>query len=282
MFRSKKMNRLLLVVVLLLLVMIPPGGMAAEVDHIEDKEEASVVNTNENIDSTSFSKVQPQEMESILILTDETFEHSTQASTGQTTGSWLVWFYNSTADITTDTDTTTTPQQHRPLFRGNVPSTEQWLEHHIIVAKINVATNGYQTMLRFFGHPQKNKSSSTMIPSFLYIHHGHMYHVPMVQSDPSPSYYDWDMIHQFCILPNPILAMSIPPPPSILDEIITKLAHSPTLFSGVAVMIMILGAFLGTLVESWNHAGRKKKNPSTTTTVTTATNKTPSVSKKQN
>ena len=40
-----------------------------------------------------FSNLQAQSPpESVLLLDDDTFEHTTQASTGQTTGNWLVLF----------------------------------------------------------------------------------------------------------------------------------------------------------------------------------------------
>lgn len=190
---------------------------------------------------------QPQDIASILTLTDETFEHTTQASTGQTTGSWLVWFYNSTADATTDTATLP--------FRGTFPTTEEWMERHILVAKVNIATNGYKTKQRFF-------RKLDPMPSFLFLHQGKMYVVPEVKHPPPP-HYDWDVIFKFCLAPPQLLALPIPDPPTIIDEIIAKLAASPTLFSGVAVMIMVLGAFIGTVVEMIGNYIKNKKTTKT-------------------
>lgn len=205
--------------------------------------------------------VTPQDIESILTLTDESFEHTTQASTGQTTGSWLVWFYNSTVDTTTTTDTTTT---HTTVpFRGTFPTTEEWMERHILVAKVDIATDGYKTKQRFF-------RKSDPMPSLLFVHQGKMYVVP-VAKHPPPTHYDWDVIFKFCVAPPTILALPIPDPPTMLDDFIAKLAASPTLFSGVAVMIMVLGAFIGTMIEMIGNYIKKKK-----------TTKTQEITKKQN
>jgi hypothetical protein len=244
----------MLLLLMMMLLLIPVLVVTAEVV-VED---TNVEVSKEEPISIVISKP-PHEMESILTLTDESFEHTTQASTGQTTGSWLVWFYNSTTATDNNDDDTTT----NIPFRGTFPSMEQWLEHHMIVAKIDVATNGYHTMERFFGKKtKKKKPQQDSIPSLIYLHQGKMYLVPMVQYPP-PSYYDWDIIYTFCQEPNPLLGLPIPKPPSVMHEIITKLANNPSLFSAVAVMIMICGAFIGTLIESFTTTKKTKKSITT-------------------
>jgi hypothetical protein len=60
----------------------------------------------------------------ITKLGDDTFEHQTQASTGQTTGSWLVWFYT-TGDQT--------------IIGGEMPDPDFFEERNVVVAAVHGA-----------------------------------------------------------------------------------------------------------------------------------------------
>jgi hypothetical protein len=166
----------------------------------------------------------PHEIASIVSLTDETFEHTTQASSGQTTGSWLIWFYNSTADNMDDVS-----------FTDAFPELDVWNEHHIVVASVNVHGTGTQTKDRFY-------MGSKPLPAFLYIHHGKMFRYPSVSS------HAWKELLAFCQNPSST-PEDIPPPPDFMRLIIAKLAANPQLMTGVMVMIMMLGAFLAAVSE---------------------------------
>jgi hypothetical protein len=68
---------------------------------------------------------------SVVPLTDTNFEHETQASTGQTTGSWLVVFYD----------------QDLMAASPDVPA-EYWSEHHIVLGAVK-ATDAPETLDHF-------------------------------------------------------------------------------------------------------------------------------------
>lgn len=171
----------------------------------------------------------PHEIASIVSLTDETFEHTTQASSGQTTGSWLIWFYNSTIDH---------KEEDAIAFTDAFPELDVWNEHHIVVASVNVHGTGQQTKERFH-------MGSKYLPAFLYIHQGKMYRYPV-----SSVSYTWKELLTFCQNPTPAVpAEDIPPPADVLRVIIAKLAANPQLMTGVMVLIMMLGAFVAAVSE---------------------------------
>ena len=135
----------------------------------------------------------PQNLQGVVALTDETFEHQTQASTGQTTGSWLVWFYDDANDYVT----------------GSFPSESEWLEDHIVVGAVNVADEGAGAKL-------KKRFALEKLPVFLFFHKGKMY-----RYSPSTSANDgfsWEAVRAFCKSPDATLAESIQPPPSVFSE----------------------------------------------------------------
>lgn len=114
-------------------------------------------------------------------LSDANFEHETQMSTGQTTGSWLVWV-------------------HRPgdlvHFEGESPSLDFWTDHHIVLGSLNSKRNP-STMERI--HPKRGK-----LPMFLLIHKGHLY--KLYGDAPSSSsqedvvaVFDWEKVVHFAL-----------------------------------------------------------------------------------
>ena len=104
----------------------------------------------------------------VVTLNDDTFEHETQASTGQTTGSWLVWFHRRKDDTT---------------IVGTPPDEDFWAEHHTIVAAVDVSKSEL-TRTRF----QIKKA-----PALIYIHKGKFYRYPKTDDYP----FSWDTIARF-------------------------------------------------------------------------------------
>lgn len=162
----------------------------------------------------------PQNLPGVMSLTDETFEHQTQASTGQTTGSWLVWFYDDEHDS----------------VAGSFPSESEWLEDHIVVGAVNVAEGkGAKTKKRF---------SVDELPAFLFFHKGKMYRY--FASDK----FSWNAVRVFCKSPDASLAEAIQPPPSYVSELWSDFQNSreyPVLVDAVKYYIKVLaglGVFL--------------------------------------
>lgn len=104
----------------------------------------------------------------VVTLDDKTFEHETQASTGQTTGSWLIWFHRRKDDT---------------QIVGTPPDEEFWIEHHTIVGAVDVSRSEL-TKVRF----QIRK-----IPTLIYIHKGKVYRY--TKEDKYP--FSWDTIQRF-------------------------------------------------------------------------------------
>jgi hypothetical protein len=86
----------------------------------------------------------------VVKLSDQTFEHQTQASTGQTTGNWLVWFY------TTGDDT---------IIEGEMPDEDFTSEHNLVLATVH-GVLAKETAKRF---------QITEFPCFLYLSRRKMY-----------------------------------------------------------------------------------------------------------
>jgi hypothetical protein len=211
---------------------------------------ANVATDSSTSDSSSSTTVRtnemfalPQDIETIVTLTDESFEHTTQASTGQTTGSWLVWFYSNSNHPSQQEQ----EQEQQPItFVDSFPPLETWMEQHVIVASIHADTVGSQTTKRL---------GIETIPSFVYFHKGQMYLIPPPPQTTTttmtmPNTYSWATLLEFCRNPDPNVARKIPLPPDLIDIIIFKLANDKYLLTGTMVMIMVIGAFIGSVVES--------------------------------
>lgn len=104
----------------------------------------------------------------VVTLDDKNFEHETQASTGQTTGSWLVWFHKRKDDTS---------------IVGSVPDEDFWAEHHTIVGAVDVSR----------AELTKNRFKVRKFPALIYIHKGKIYRYPK-----DPDYpFSWDTISRF-------------------------------------------------------------------------------------
>lgn len=88
----------------------------------------------------------------IVALTDKSLEHETQASTGQTTGSWiLLWFHSDSNDDFS--------------IEGDKPDASFWSEHHIVLAAVD-AHQAPESTTRF---------GITKLPAIIFLHRGKLY-----------------------------------------------------------------------------------------------------------
>mmetsp|Transcript_6603 Transcript_6603/g.13133 ORF Transcript_6603/g.13133 Transcript_6603/m.13133 type:complete len:217 (-) Transcript_6603:90-740(-) len=128
----------------------------------------------------------------VVTLDDKNFEHETQASTGQTTGSWLIWFHRRTDDS---------------QIVGTPPDEEFWAEHHTIVGAVDVSRSEL-TKVRF----QIRKA-----PALLFIHKGKVYRYPKEDKYP----FSWDSIKRFVAEDHAnVEAEDVPEPRTFMEEAI--------------------------------------------------------------
>ncbi|KAL7569939.1 hypothetical protein ACA910_008599 [Epithemia clementina (nom. ined.)] len=139
---------------------------------------------------TVFGEGYPLHEQSFVVrLKDENFEHETQASTGGTTGSWLVWFHG---------------HQDKTPIEGEVPASEFWSENHVVLATID--ERKYPTTKRRFGLSE--------FPVFLFIHKGKYYRLDKDNG------YNWEMIVDFVIEKYASTTpYDIPPPRTYQDDL---------------------------------------------------------------
>ena len=141
--------------------------------HQEEASGSEAVSDEQNPTVTDFHSLETRltTLDYLVSLTDVTFEHETQASTGQTTGSWLVYFH-------TDLDPT--------VIFGEVPDPSFWSEHHIVLAETR-SSDSYQTRKRF-----KLGGTGQSLPVFLYLHKGKAYKLKT-----PPGGYTWEILKRF-------------------------------------------------------------------------------------
>mmetsp|Transcript_5208 Transcript_5208/g.6805 ORF Transcript_5208/g.6805 Transcript_5208/m.6805 type:complete len:225 (-) Transcript_5208:332-1006(-) len=175
------------------------------------------------------------EQDFVVHLTDDTFEHETQASTGQTTGSWLIWMHK--------------PKDETPIA-GDVPETEFWAENHVVLATLDIRKNP-STKSRF--HFNKK------LPLFIYIHKGKYYKLMAPSADyykspkskPKPKAPDyvmnWDAISKFVLEEyKESEAFDIPPPRTSMDDVWAILEVARKEFGGD--FLKYLTYFIGSIL----------------------------------
>jgi len=133
----------------------------------------------------------------VVKLTDATFEHETQASTGGTTGSWLVWFHSK--------------KDNTPIA-GEVPPPEFWTDNHVVLATVDAKANP-STRSRFGLMYKQSK-----LPCFVFIHKGKYY---KLKEPPKGYVFNWDKISHFALEGYAIHSegQDIPPPRTTWDEV---------------------------------------------------------------
>jgi hypothetical protein len=213
-------NRIIYVLLSLLCVLLLAASRAEDL-----AEEAEIREVNH------LEAKPPHREEFVLKLTDQTFEHTTQASTGQTTGSWIVWFH------TADDDET--------AFVGEMPEESWWLEHHVLPASVDVKAGGSGTSSRL-----EVKS----LPSFLLIHKGKMYRYP----NPNGSY-SWEAIARFCVDPPADLAEDVAAPPSLWNHLAKKMRKDKQFLVLASVIVMVVVSGLAVAAFIGHFGGPKEK-----------------------
>lgn len=175
--------------------------MGQPANDVEDGESATQQQTTAT--DAKQSTEPPQKLVSsnsnIVELNDKNFEHLTQASTGQTTGSWLIYFY-------TDHDTT--------QFSGTLPDNLQE-DYHTTVGIMNVLTKD-----------ETKKSAQTYrrlqmqrLPGFVYIHRGKLYDI----AKPRTNIYSWEDILQYIQNPKRQDARNVPAIPSLWSRVVKEI-----------------------------------------------------------
>ncbi|KAL0129464.1 hypothetical protein PUN28_001624 [Cardiocondyla obscurior] len=155
-------------------------------------------------------------------LTDDTFEHLTQASTGATTGDWFIMFYS-----------TDCVECLRMMAKWETVGAK--LKHRVNVALVNKATTGISTAKRF---------NVYNTPQFILFRHGKMYRYETTT-------YDIAFFISFAkewyknIRPE-----EVPPLPSLFDEyaklIVAFLYDNPWILKLVSICIGVLVIVLAT------------------------------------
>jgi len=150
------------------------------------------------------------EQDFVVKLTDETFEHETQASTGMTTGSWLIWFHTS---------------RDKTPIAGDVPAPEVWTDNHIVLATLDGKANP-NTRARF-----QLKYGNTKLPCFVFLHKGKYY---KLQSPPKGYFFNWEGVTKFVTETyTKAEGLDIPPPRTFMDEIRDFFSQVNKEFGGV-------------------------------------------------
>lgn len=165
-------------------------------------------------------------------LTDSTFEHLTQASTGATTGDWFVLFYTDEC------------QACRRLQAG-LDTLACGLKGRANVARVNKETYGEKTGRRF-------GLGLDSTPALIYFRHGKMYRYTLAKFDP-------ESMNSFVLgFYKNYPAESIPLPMSPFDDLVQLcvdyLKQYPLLVGGsLALPVLLLLAFL------WLMKGEEEK-----------------------
>ncbi len=153
----------------------------------------------------------------VVSLTDQTFEHQTQASTGMTTGSWFVLF--SVPDCKPCEDL-------KPLLE-DLGKDEEVFERGIVLGSVDCSKN-QSVCLRF---------STSKLPVLLYLHKKKMYRYPRENQEFDTTLED---LKSFVLSPS-TEGEAIPDPPSALDSMlkpILLIAENNPL-AGYAIMGMV-------------------------------------------
>jgi hypothetical protein len=157
------------------------------------------------------------EQDFVVELSDSTFEHETQASTGQTTGSWLVWFHKRNDDT--------------PIV-GDPPGEDFWAEHHTVIGSVDVSRHGHS----------QGRFKIRKMPALIFIHKGKFYRYPKEKNYP----FSWDTIARFVAEDyENAEAEDIPPPRGFLDDVTEFVG---TMWVEGAHFIKMVAAIFGVLI----------------------------------
>eukprot|EP00934_Nitzschia_sp_Nitz4_P008674 Nitzschia sp. Nitz4//scaffold1_size375055//107451//109246//NITZ4_000242-RA/size375055-snap-gene-0.192-mRNA-1//1//CDS//3329540943//8664//frame0 len=174
----------------------------------------------------------------VVTLNDDSFEHLTQASTGATTGSWLLVF---------GSENCASCQTLKPMVE-ELGQDEALFESSIVVGVIEA--NESPKVSQRFGIKK--------LPTVLYMHRGQMYAFPSDVERTTESLKEFVLEHYSKSPANPI-----PPPPTMFDDIkgvMDKLNEGgllPIAFGGLAVLFL---GTVGLLVLTLMSGGKAKQS----------------------
>jgi thiol-disulfide isomerase/thioredoxin len=173
-----------------------------------------------------FSSWDVDASQEVVKLTDDTFEHQTQASTGSTTGSWLILFH---------VPNCSSCDRLKPTL-DELGDDEELYENGIVLGSVDCSTNP-NVCLRF---------STTKLPVLMYLHKKRLYRYPLKK--------EHDEFDNLLILPDTKKLKSfvmkvgddgeegetIPDPPSAMDVLMKQItkAYEGSPLAGYAIFGM--------------------------------------------
>jgi hypothetical protein len=161
-------------------------------------------------------------------LSDAEFEHQTQASTGQTTGSWLVYFYET---------------GERIVIQGEQPREDYWAANNVVIGVMNAKLTK-ETVERF--------KLQGKIPALIYIHRGKYYEFEGEKT--------WERVVQMIENPEDVFqAREVPPPMSEFARFL-KTMKGPAglpLFVGSFFIVFVWILYLTFVKPHQNQSKRK-------------------------
>lgn len=167
----------------------------------------------------------------VVTLNDHSFEHQTQASTGATTGSWLIMMETPTG--------CSACSALKPAFE-ELGQDEALYEHGIVLGTVDVNESPL-TAMRF---------GIQIVPSLLYLHKKKLYRFPVDVERSVESMKEFVLEHY-----GKSPAEDIPLPPAAVDHLLDiwkKLRESDLLFVafiGMAAMLLgTIGVLMSTLI----------------------------------
>jgi thiol-disulfide isomerase/thioredoxin len=177
---------------------------------------------------------------SVIPLTDATFEHQTQASTGATTGSWLILFHTSSC--------ASCEEQVKPLLTELADQEQhpELYERGIVFATVDCEDHP-NTAIRF---------QIDTLPTLLYLHKGSMYRVPPPSTTTTTSSFSLETLKRFVLQDYiEVTAEAIPPPPTAMTyfmDFVSQIKKATEENSMIAMGLLLMGGLLvgtiGTLI----------------------------------
>jgi thiol-disulfide isomerase/thioredoxin len=171
----------------------------------------------------------------IVQLTDGTFEHQTQASTGATTGSWFIMFH---APSCPSCDSL------KPVF-NSLDQEPELYENGIVLGSLDISGGNQDTGKRF---------GISAVPALLYIHKGHVYRFPGDE-------WTLELMKSFVLEDySKVQAEPIPDPPSALKEILDLIQGNRMVGMAVTGMVVLLIGTVGLLIVTLSRGKNKNKS----------------------
>ena len=162
----------------------------------------------------------------IVQLTDESFEHQTQASTGSTTGSWFILISSPTCSSCAELK-----EAFEPLDEDS-----ELYEQGIVLGQMD-ASSSTDTLARF---------DMFKVPALMYLHKGSVYRFPLSEHE----YRTTDVLKAFLLSDyRKVEAEPIPGPPSIWTQIEASFADIMRISTGMNGMVGVaIAGLLGLML----------------------------------